>query len=93
MNKYEIMYIVKPDVEDSARAQLDETLAAIITKNGGTVDKTDAWGLRDFAYEIQHLKRGYYTVLDVTCDADTVAEFDRIARINANVLRQMIIRR
>ena len=92
MNKYEIMFIVKPNVEDDARAALTESLKNIITK-AGTVDNVTEWGLREFAYEIEDFKKGYYTILDVTCEANAVAEFDRIARINANVLRHMTIRR
>lgn len=93
MNKYEIMYIVKPNVEDDARASLAETLKEIITKQEGTIDNVKDWGLREFAYEIEDFKKGYYTVLDVTASAATIAEFDRLARINANVLRHMTIRK
>ena len=92
MNKYEIMFIVKPNVEDDARAALTESLKNIIAQ-AGTVDNVTEWGLREFAYEIEDFKKGYYTILDVTCEANAVAEFDRIARINANVLRHMTIRR
>lgn len=93
MNKYEIMFIVKPNVEDDARAKLTESLKDIIVKKNGTVDNVNEWGLREFAYEIQNFKKGYYTVLDVTASAEAIAEFDRLARINANVLRHMTIRR
>ncbi len=93
MNKYEIMVIVKPNVEDDARAQLSESLKGIITKDNGTIDNVADWGLREFAYEIQGFKKGYYTVLDVTAPAVAIAEFDRLARINANVLRHMTIRK
>lgn len=93
MNKYEIMFIVKPNVDDDARAALGESLKNIIVKQGGTIDGVNEWGLREFAYEIQDFKKGYYTVLDVTCGAEAIAEFDRLSRINANVLRHMIIRK
>lgn len=93
MNKYEIMFIVKPNVEDEARAKLTESLKDIIVKQNGTVDNVTEWGLREFAYEIQDFKRGYYTILDVTASAAAIAEFDRLARINANVLRHMTIRK
>ena len=93
MNKYEIMFIVKPNVDDDVREQLSETLKGIITRDNGSVDGVNEWGLRDFAYEIQDFKRGYYTVWDVTASAAAVAEFSRIARINANVLRHMTIRK
>ena len=67
MNKYEIMFIVKPDVEDDARNALIESFKGILTANGGTVDNVDEWGLRDLAYEIKDYKKGYYVVVDATC--------------------------
>lgn len=93
MNKYEIMFIVKPNVEDDARAKLLETLKAVFTNENGTIDNVTEWGLREFAYEIDDFKKGYYTILDVTAPAAAVIEFDRVTRINANVLRQMTIRK
>lgn len=53
MNKYEIMFIVKPDVEEEARNTLIENFKSILTANGGSVDNVNEWGLRDFAYEIK----------------------------------------
>lgn len=83
MNKYEIMFIVKPDVEDDARNALIESFKGILTANGGTVDNVDEWGLRDLAYEIKDYKKGYYVVVDATCTAADVAEFERLSNINA----------
>ena len=93
MNKYEIMFIVKPDVEEEARNTLIENFKSILKANGGTVDNVNEWGLRDLAYEIQDFKKGYYVVVDTTCTAADVAELDRLSRINANILRHMIIRK
>ena len=53
MNKYEIMFIVKPDVEEETRNALIENFKNILTNGEGTVDNVNEWGLRDFAYEIQ----------------------------------------
>lgn len=94
MNKYEIMFIVKPDVEDEARNTLIEGFKEILTANGeGTVDNVNEWGLRDLAYEIKDYTKGYYVVVDVTTSAANIAEFDRLSRINANVLRHLTLRR
>jgi len=57
MNKYEIMFIVKPDVEEEARNTLIENFKSILTANGGSVDNVNEWGLRDFAYEIKDYTR------------------------------------
>ena len=91
MKKYEIMYILKSSLEEEARQQTIETLAAIITDGNGTIDKVDEWGMKEFAYRIEDMTKGYYMVLNITADSDVINEFDRICRINANVVRHMIV--
>ena len=62
MKKYEVMYIINASVEDDKRAALIESVSNIITTNGGKVNKTDEWGMRDFAYRIDDMTKGYYVV-------------------------------
>jgi small subunit ribosomal protein S6 len=93
MNKYEIMFIVKPDVEDEARNTLIEGFKKILTNGEGVVDNVNEWGLRDLAYEIKDYAKGYYVVIDTTTTSDNIKEFERLSRINANVLRHLTIRR
>lgn len=93
MNKYEIMFIVKPDVEDDARNTLIEGFKAILAADNGVVDAVNEWGLRDLAYEIKDYTKGYYVVVDTTTSAANIAEFERLSRINANMLRHMTLRR
>lgn len=93
MNKYEIMFIVKPDVEDEARNALIDGFKKILTTDEGTVDNVNEWGLRDLAYEIKDYAKGYYVVLDATTTPANIAEFERLSRINANVLRHLTLRR
>ena len=50
-------------------------------------------GMRDLAYEIKDYTKGYYVVLDVHVNPDEIAEFERLSRINANVLRHLTLRR
>ena len=92
MRKYEVMYIIKDSVESDKRAELIEALADIITREGGNVTKTDEWGMRDFAYEIDDMTKGYYVVVKFEADNTVVNEFDRLMRINPNVVRFMITR-
>ena len=93
MNKYEIMFIVKPDVEEDARNKLIEYFKGVLTANGGTVDNVNEWGLRDLAYEIKVYKKGYYVVVDTTCTAADVAEFERLSNINSSMLRHLTLRK
>ena len=92
MRKYELMYIVKPHLEEEARNVLIEELHAILTNNGATLEKVDEWGLRDLAYEIDHITKGYYVVTTFSSDEKAVNEFGRLARINRDVIRHMFVR-
>ena len=91
MNKYEIMFIVKPDVEEETRNALIENFKNILTNGEGTVDNVNEWGLRDFDYEIQEYKKGYYVVVDTTTTPENISEFESISRINATVIRHMTL--
>lgn len=93
MNKYEIMFIVKPDVEEEARNKAIEGLKSILTADGGTVDNVNEWGLRDLAYEIKDYKKGYYVVIDTTTTPANISEFDRLSKINTAILRHLTLRK
>lgn len=93
MKKYfEIMYIVKPIEEDAFKAVVAK-FDKLITANGGNVEKTDCWGKKRLAYEIQNLNEGLYVLVTFQADAATVKELDRVMRITDEVLRHMIIRK
>ena len=55
MKKYEIMYIVNASLDDAARTKLMDSFHKIITDHEGTIDKVDEWGVKEFAYEINHI--------------------------------------
>ncbi|NLL74195.1 MAG: 30S ribosomal protein S6 [Erysipelothrix sp.] len=92
MRKYELMYIVKPSLDDEARTVVIEKLHTILTDNGATLENVNEWGLRELAYEINDLTKGYYVVVNFTSDETALNEFDRLARINNDVMRHMIVR-
>lgn len=90
MKKYEIMYILKANLEDEARniliGKLHEYLAI-----DGTIEHIDEIGVRDLAYEINKEKKGYYVVVTINASsANGINEFDRVVKINNNVLRHGI---
>jgi len=90
MKKYEIMYILKADLDEAARKKEVEKLHSILTKNGAKISKVDEWGVKDFAYEIKDQKKGFYVVLKVQTDSSALNEFSRLVRINENVIRHLI---
>ncbi len=93
MRRYEIMYIIRPNLEESVRVAQIEELNKILTDNNSKDLKVDEWGLKDLAYEIADLKKGYYVVLDVVASIEAINELDRVMKIRENVIRHMIINR
>ncbi len=90
MKKYEIMYIVKDGLDDESRKAEIEKLHAILTSNGAKVTKVNEWGLRNFAYPINDMVKGYYVVIKVTAEKAALDEFARLTKINQNVVRHLI---
>ncbi|MBR2577615.1 MAG: 30S ribosomal protein S6 [Erysipelotrichaceae bacterium] len=82
---------MKSSLDDAAKNALVEELHGIITNHGGKIDNVDDWGLRDFAYEIDGMTKGYYVVTTYTIDTDGLNEFKRLLGINADVVRDMTI--
>ena len=91
MKQYETMYIIKSTLDDAAKNALMEELHAIITSHNGTIDNVDDWGMRDFAYRIDDMTKGYYVVVTYTVGVEGLNEFERLSRINNDVVRTMTI--
>ena len=92
MKKYEVMYIVNASLDDAQVEALEKRLYAPVTENGGSIDKVDNWGVREFAYEIDHMKKGHYVVVNMTANNEGIEEFQRLCRINNNVIRTMVVK-
>lgn len=92
MKKYEIMYIVKPDVESERLNNVIERLSKTITDFDSTILEHKEMGLKELAYEIQHYRKGYYIWQSVEATNEAVAEFNRIARITEHVIRFLVLK-
>lgn len=90
MNKYELMFIIDPVLEDDKKEAVIETVKGIIAASGEVAD-TDIWGLRKLAYPIQKKSEGYYVVMQFSADPELPKELDRRLRISDNVMRHIII--
>lgn len=92
MRSYELMTIYRPDMaETDALSQVGELEAAIAAR--GTLKETDFWGKRRFAYEIDHMTEGYYSVVDFEGDTDLVTTLDHALSLSDAVVRHKITRR
>ena len=92
MNTYELVYIIDPAVEESARKELIERYNTLIEQNGGKVDKVDEWGKRTLAYAINYKTEGYYVLVNFSAEPELPHEIERNLQINENVLRYQIVR-
>lgn len=92
MRQYEVMVILDPSLDERTVAPSLDTFLNVIRQEGGSVDKVDVWGKRNFAYEINKLNQGIYAVVDIKSNPDAVAELDRQLGLNENVLRTKVLR-
>lgn len=91
MNNYEIMFIVKSTIEKDLVDSTVTSLKKIITEQKGTIEDFKELGQKQLAYPIKNEVNGYYFVLTVNAKAATIAEFDRKALIDENLIRHLII--
>jgi small subunit ribosomal protein S6 len=88
---YELMYIVRPDVdEDGLRAAID-SVKTLIEGQGGEIRKTTNWGKRRLAYEVKHLRDGHYVIVEMRLDGAKVTELERALRIHDAVFRHLLV--
>ena len=91
MRNYEIMYILKADLDEAAREAEMGNIQKLLEKNGAKVLDTDTkMGLRELAYEIKDQNNGFYVVLKVSADETALYQFNRKVKINPAVLRHLV---
>ena len=92
MNQYEVMYVIDPALEDSARTELINRFSDLVKKNGGEVDRVDEWGKRRLAYAIQYKTEGYYVLMYIKAPAELPRELERNMQISDSILRYLTVR-
>lgn len=90
MRNYELMFVIRPTVEDDKKEALIETVKEIISSDGEVVD-VDIWGMKKLAYEIEKHTEGYYVVVQFKAGVDLPKELDRRLKISDSVIRHIII--
>ena len=92
MNKYELMFIVRSDMEEAEIKKTAEEMKKVLTDNNATIVEEKEMGQRELAYEINKMKTGYYFLYTVEAESSVIDEFKRLARINENILRDLTIK-
>ena len=88
---YELMYIVRPELEDDAVRVAVKSVRTLIESLGGEVVKTTLWGKRRLAYEVRRLREGHYVLVVFHLDGGKIAEIERALRIHDTVFRHLIV--
>ena len=90
--KYELMYIINPNLSEEETAAVVEKFKALVEQHG-TIDEVEEMGKRKLAYEINYISEGYYVLMKFTSGAEFPAELDRVLGITDGILRRLITMR
>jgi small subunit ribosomal protein S6 len=92
MPLYEHVFLARQDLSQAQVDALAQTATEIVESNGGTITKTETWGLRSLAYKIQKNRKAHFVLLNIEAPGDVVAELERQTQINEDVIRYMTVR-
>ncbi|UOR10778.1 30S ribosomal protein S6 [Halobacillus amylolyticus] len=92
MRNYEIMYIIRPDIEEEAKTAVVERFSGILTNNGAEIENVKEVGKRRLAYEINDYRDGIYVTINFKGDREAINEFDRQAKFSDDVIRHIAVR-
>ncbi len=93
MRDYEVLYIVRADLDDDKVQDAVKRVNTLIQRSGGAAERTNLWGKRKLAYEVKHQKEGSYVLQDFQLDPDRVPELEASLKITEEVLRHLIVRK
>ena len=93
MREYEVLYIVRADLDDDKVQDAVKRVNTLIERSGGSVDRTNLWGKRKLAYEVKHQKEGAYVLQDFQLNPDRVPELEASLKITEEVMRHLIVRK
>lgn len=92
MPLYETVFLVRQDVSGQAVDELVEQYKSVLGEHGGSVGRTENWGLKTLAYRIQKNRKAHFALMDIEAPAEAVQEMERQMRLNEDVLRTLTIR-
>ncbi|MCU1294354.1 MAG: ribosomal protein [Bryobacterales bacterium] len=92
MRIYEELFIVRPDATDEEVDPVIEQVRSVIANSGGTVDKTEKWGVRKLAYRVMKQSEGQYILLQFSAQPETVKEIERRLRVADLVMKFITVR-
>lgn len=92
-NEYELIYIIRPDIDDATTNDVVEKVEGVITDGGGTLLERDDWGSRKLAYPVRGHYKGHYVQVDFIAEPGLIAELERRIRITDPIIRFLTVKR
>lgn len=92
MRKFETLLLLSPELSADNREGIINALTAIIAREKGIMVEVDNWGMRDLAYPVRKLMRGYYVRLVYNAPAELIAELERIVRITDGIFKFVTVK-
>jgi len=92
MRRYETIFIIRPTIAEDEITGIIEKVNSIIEADGGTFIKVDKWGLKKLAYLIKKESQGHYVYVDYASVSASVAEMERIFRIDDRILKYLTVK-
>lgn len=92
MNNYEMIVILKPNLEEDQKSQALQRLYDAIDSNG-TLGEVDDWGIKKLAYEINHLQEGNYVLINFESEPTIIKELERRAQITDQIIKYLVVKK
>jgi small subunit ribosomal protein S6 len=93
LRDYEVLYIVRADLDDDKVQDIVKRVNTLIERAGGSLERTNIWGKRKLAYEVKHQKEGSYILQDFQIGQDRIPELEAALKITEEVLRHLVVRK
>jgi small subunit ribosomal protein S6 len=93
LRDYEVLYIVRPDLDDEKVQDAVKRVNTLIERAGGAAERTNLWGKRKLAYEVKHQKEGSYILQDFRIPPERIPELESALKITEEVMRHLIVRK
>ena len=92
MPLYEHVFLARQDVSAQQVESLFENFRSILAEHGGSVGKTEYWGLKSLAYRIKKNRKAHYALMDIDAPHEAVAELERQMRLSTDIIRFLTVR-
>ena len=93
LRDYEILFIVRPELDEEQMNASVETVTTLVKNLGGIAEAPNVWGKRRLAYEVAHLREGYYVLTDFQLEPARVPELEATVKISETIFRHLVVRK